>query len=390
MTDEMIALPADGTAEQFLLRPGMAFLNHGSYGACPRPVFDVYQSWQRELEYQPVEFLGRRIHGLLAEARAALGVYLNAPADDLTFVPNATHGVNIVARSLGLGPGDEVLATDHEYGAVDRTWRFICDQRGAHYVNQPIDLPLSDPAEMIEQLWAGVTPRTRMLVVSHISSPTALIFPVAEICRRAREAGILTLIDGAHAPGQIELDMQAIGADFYTGNCHKWLCAPKGAGFLYARPEAQPLLQPLVVSWGYEAELPGVSRFVDYFGWTGTFDPAAYLSVPAAIRFQAEHRWPQVRAACHQLLGQARTRVAALSGQAQICPDSPLWWSQLAVAPLPECDAVELKRRLWDDWQVEVPIIVWKGRPFVRISVQAYNSPADIDRLVGALGEILS
>jgi isopenicillin-N epimerase len=334
--------------------------------------------------------LGRRIPGLLAEARAALGAYLNAPADDLAFVPNATHGVNIVARSLDLGPGDEVLATDHEYGAVDRTWRFICGQRGAHYVNQPVALPLSDPAEVLEQLWAGVTPRTRMLVVSHISSPTALIFPVAEICRRAREAGILTLIDGAHAPGQIDLDMAAIGADFYTGNCHKWLCAPKGAGFLYARPEMQPLLQPLVVSHGYQAEFPGASTFVDYFGWTGTFDPAAYLSVPAAIRFQAEHRWPQVRAACHQLLGQARKRVAALSGLAQICPDGPEWWSQLAVAPLPECDAVELKRRLWDDWQVEVPIVVWKGRPFVRISVQAYNSPADIDRLVGALGEILS
>jgi isopenicillin-N epimerase len=391
MTQEMIALPAPGVAEQFsLLRPGMSFLNHGSFGACPRPVFETYQGWQRELEGQPVEFLGRRIRGLLAEARAALGAYLNAPADDLAYVPNATHGVNIVARSLGLGAGDEVLATDHEYGAVNRTWRFICGQRGARYVNQPIALPLEDPDEVVEQLWAGVTPRTRAIVVSHISSPTALIFPVAAICRRAREEGILTIIDGAHAPGQIDLDMQAIGADYYTGNCHKWLSSPKGAGFLYARPQAQAMLNPLVVSWGYEAEAPGVSTFVDYFSWAGTIDPAAYLSVPAAIAFQQEHGWPQVRAACHALLGLARARVAALGGGEQICPDSPAWYAQLASVPLPPCDAVEVKRRLWDEFQVEVPLIVWRGRPFVRISVQAYNGPADIDRLVAGLAAILA
>lgn len=389
MTEGMIELPVPGVAEQFLLRPGMAFLNHGSFGACPRPVFETYQRWQRELEDQPVEFLGRRIGALLAEARAALGAYVHAPADDLAFVPNATHGVNIVARSLKLASGDEVLTTDHEYGAVDRTWRFICGQRGVRYINQPIRLPLTDPNEVVEQLWAGVTPRTKLIVVSHMSSPTALTFPVATICRRAREAGILTLVDGAHAPGQIDLDMTQIGADFYTGNCHKWLCAPKGSGFLYASSEAQVLLHPLVVSWGWEAELPDISPFVDYFGWTGTADPAAYLSVPAAITFQAEHRWPQVRAACRQLLAQARERVAELSGQIQICPDSPAWWTQFATVPLPACDPIQLKARLWDAFQVEVPIVVWQGRPFVRISVQAYNSPADIDRLIAGLRAIL-
>jgi isopenicillin-N epimerase len=387
--DTPIALPAAGLAEQFLLRPEMTFLNHGSFGACPRPVFERYQAWQRELEAQPVELLGRRITGLLAQARAALGPYVGAHADDLAYVPNATHGVNIVARSLELGPGDEVLATDHEYGAIDRTWRFICGQRGATYINQPVELPLEDPEEVVEQLWAGVTPRTRVIAVSHISSPTALIFPVAAICRRARAEGIMTVIDGAHAPGQIDLDMAAIGADFYTGNCHKWLCAPKGSGFLYARPEAQARLKPLVVSWGYEAEIPGPSTFVDHFGWAGTIDPSAYLSVPAAIAFQQANAWPRLRAACHALLGQARARVAKLSGLPQICPDSPEWWGQMAVAPLPPCDPLELKRRLWDEFQVEVPIVVWRGRPFVRISVQVYNGPADIDRLVAALRALL-
>jgi isopenicillin-N epimerase len=383
------ALPLPDLAAEFLLRPDMAFLNHGSFGACPAPVFAAYQAWQRELEAQPVAFLGRRIAPLLAEARSALGAYLGAAGDDLAFVPNATHGVNIVARSLALAPGDEVLGTDHEYGAVERTWRFICGLHGARYMSAPIPLPLDDPAEVVEALWARVTPRTKMIVVSHITSPTALIFPVEEICQRARAAGILTLVDGAHAPGQIDLDLPAIGADFYTGNCHKWLCAPKGSGFLYARPEAQALLQPLVVSWGWEAEAPGPSPFVDHFGWTGTADPAAYLSVPTAITFQREHGWPAVRAACRDLLVEARLRVGELAGEGQICPDSPVWWRQLAAVPLPSCDPVDLKARLWDEYQVEVPIVTWGGRHLVRISVQGYNTPADVDRLLQGLGRLL-
>ncbi|HMQ31647.1 MAG TPA: aminotransferase class V-fold PLP-dependent enzyme [Chloroflexaceae bacterium] len=384
-----LALPLPELAGQFLLRPGMAFLNHGSFGACPRPVFKTYRAWQRELEAQPVEFLGRRVGGLLAEARVALGAYLGAPADDLAFVPNATHAVNIVARSLALAPGDEVLATDHEYGAVDRTWRFVCGQRGARYVRAPVPLPLEGPAQVVEALWARVTPRTRAIVVSHITSPTALTFPVAAICRRAREAGILTVVDGAHAPGQIALDLPALGADFYAGNCHKWLCAPKGAGFLYARPEAQALLSPLVVSWGWEAEAPGPSPFVDHFGWTGTADPAAYLSVPAAIAFQREHDWPAVRAACHALLLDASRRLAELTGLPPLSPDGGGWWAQMRALPLPPCDSATLKRRLWDEHAVEVPIVVWQGRPLVRVSVQAYNSPGDIERLVAGLVALL-
>jgi isopenicillin-N epimerase len=386
MAAPALRLPLPDLARQFLLRPDMTFLNHGSFGACPAPVFAAYQQWQRELEAQPVEFLGRRIAGLLAEARAALAMYVGCESsDDLTFVPNATHAINIVARSLDLQPGDEVLATDHEYGAVDRTWRFICGQRGAHYIRQPIALPLSDPAEVVAQLWAGVTPRTKVIVVSHITSPTALTFPVAAICARARAAGIISVIDGAHAPGQIALDMAALGADFYAGNCHKWLCAPKGAGFLYARRELQPLLQPLIVSWGWEAITPGPSPFVDHFGWTGTFDPAAYLTVPAAIAFQAAHDWDGVRAACHALLVAARDRVAALFDLPQICPAGPEWFSQLAVAPLPPCDTAALQRRLWDEHRIEIPIIQWEDRAFARISIQAYNTPEDVERLVAGL-----
>ncbi len=289
--------------------------------ACPQPVFDKYHAWQRELEAEPVEFLGRRINGLLADARSKLGTYLGADPDSLVFVTNATHGINIVARSLELGPGDEVLGTDHEYGAADRTWRFNCRLQGASYLRQPISLPLPSDEEIVEQLWQGVTEHTKLIFISHITSPTAVIFPIAEICKRARAAGILTMIDGAHAPGQVDLSLDELGADFYTGNCHKWLCAPKGAGFLYARPELQEMLQPLVVSWGWESDTPGPSRYIDYFSWVGTADPSAYLSVGAAIDFQHEHNWPDVRKACHELALWANDRLMEITGLPRLRSD---------------------------------------------------------------------
>ena len=378
-------LPID--ADQFLLRPGMTFLNHGSFGACPRPVFNTYQNWQRKLEEQPVEFLGRRINELLADARAPLAAYLGTHADHLVYVPNATYGVNIVARSLELQPGDQVLATNHEYGAADRAWRFVCRQRGATYINQPIALPLENADSFVEQLWAGVTERTRAIFMSHITSPTALILPIEEICRRAREVGILTVIDGAHAPGQIDLALDALGADFYTGNCHKWMNAPKSAGFLYARPERQPLLQPLIVSWGWESETPGSSPFIDYFEWRGTHDPAAYLSVPAALDFMSARNWPQVRAACHELLLEAERRISELTGLAPI--SAPDTFVQMRTIPLPPCDLKVLKERLWDEYQIEVPMVGWGRGHYVRVSIQCYNGPNDVNRLVEGLKRLL-
>ncbi|MBM3128713.1 MAG: aminotransferase class V-fold PLP-dependent enzyme [Chloroflexi bacterium] len=209
--------------ELFLLDPEIVFLNHGSFGATPRPVFDAYQNWQRELERQPVEFLGRRFNNLMRDARAALAAYVHADAADLIYAPNATTALNIVARSLRLNPGDEILTTDHEYGALDRTWRFIARKTGAVYRAQPIPVPITTPEDFVARLWAGVTPRTRVVFLSHITSPTALIFPVAEICRRARAAGIISIVDGAHTIGQIPLNPEEIGADFYASNLHKWL-----------------------------------------------------------------------------------------------------------------------------------------------------------------------
>jgi isopenicillin-N epimerase len=374
----------------FQLDPSVTFLNHGSFGATPKPVFREYQRWQRELERQPVEFLGRRFTGLMAEARAALGAYLGTHADNLVYTQNVTISVNIVARSLELGPGDEVLATDHEYGAMDRTWRFLAKERGFRYINQHIELPLTTEEKFVEDFWRGVTPRTRVIFLSHITSPTAVIFPVKEIIRRAREAGILTVIDGAHVPGQLPLRLDTLGADFYGGNLHKWLCAPKGAGFLYARPEVQHLLKPLVVSWGYESETPSGSTFVDHHEWWGTRDIAAFLAVPKAIEFQAEHQWDEVRRSCHRLAAYAQTRISELTGLAPLHPQTDTWFCQLAAAPLPaDTDPVLLKQRLYDEYRIEIPLIDWNGNKLIRISIQGYNTRRDVDTLLRALSALL-
>ena len=380
--------------DEFLLDPNVVFLNHGSFGATPRPVFAVYQEWQRRLEWQPVQFLGTEIGAYLAEAREALGRYLNVPANDLVYVPNATFGVNIVARSLRLGPGDEVLSTDHEYGACENAWLFMSRERGFRYVRQPITLPLADEGDVVEQLWAGVTPRTKVIFLSHITSPTAVRLPVEAICARARAAGILTVVDGAHAPGQISLDLEATGADFYAGNCHKWLCAPKGAGFLYARPEAQRLIEPLIVGWGWGEGRTFTfgSDFLDYLQYPGTNDYAAYLAVPAAIDFQAHHDWPAVRARCRGLVEDAIGRLQGLTNRPSLYPrPAGDAYSQMAIAALPPiADLPAFKKRLYGEFHVEIPLIQWNGRQFIRVSIQGYNDETDVNALLAALEVMLA
>jgi isopenicillin-N epimerase len=380
-----------GLEALFLLDPNVVYLNHGSFGATPRPVFETYQSWQRRLEREPVLFLGRELHGLLAEARTALGAELGADPEDLVLIPNATFGVNLVARSLPLGPGDEVLGSDHEYGACERAWRFACRKTGATYRRQPIPLPAATDDELLEAFWAGVTPHTRVILVSHIASPTALRLPVEALCARARAAGILTLIDGAHAPGQIALDLRAIDPDFYTGNLHKWALSPKGAALLYTRRDRQPLIEPLVVSWGWTEEAPAVpaTTYVDLLEWWGTVDPAAPLSVPAAIRFQAEHDWPAVRRDCHRLATEALLRIGELTGLPPLYPPGSDLYAQMVAAPLPaQVDPGAFQARLYDQHRIEVPCLDWNERPLIRVSVQGYNTPEDIDTLIGTLAAL--
>jgi isopenicillin-N epimerase len=352
----------------FLLDPDVVYLNHGSFGACPRPVFDVYQEWQRELEREPVNLLARRLEDELARVRAALAAYVSAPVDDLALAPNATAALNVVLRSLRLDPGDEILTTEHEYGAVELLLKFVGERTGARVVRRA--------GEDADSIWAGATERTRVVVMSHVTSPTALLLPVEEVCRRAREAGVVSVIDGAHAPGQVPVDLGRLGADFYAGNCHKWLCAPKGAGFLYARPEWQGRLDPLVVGWGYRE-----SSFALRHGLQDTRDPSAYLAVPAAIEFVAEHG----RATdCRALLEEGSRRLGA-DGFEPFAAGQPL---QMACFRLPECDPEEVERRLLEAFRIEAPVRNWNGQCLIRVSIAPYNTAEDLAALAGALGEL--
>lgn len=377
----------------FLLDPSIVFLNHGSFGACPAEVFAAYQRLQRELEANPVELLGRRSASLLAAARAELGAYVGARAEDLVFVPNATYAVNAVARSLPLEAGDEVLTTDHEYGACEATWTFACRRAGATVRRVTIPLPF-DAASFPARVLDAIGPRTRVLFLSHVTSTTALILPLAELVRRARERGVLVVVDGAHAPGQLPLDVDALGADFYTGNCHKWMCAPKGAAFLHARPERHALLDAPVVSWGYCAEIEGHTGFDAYTGattlerrlqWQGTRDLSAFLAVPAALAFLRAHRWDEVRARCHALAIEAMHRWCARVGEAPAARDDD--FGQMVILPVPPCSPEALKDWLFDARRIEIPVTTHQGRVYVRLSVQGYNEPAEIDALLAALGE---
>ena len=377
--------------EYFLLDPSVVFLNHGSFGATPKPVFEAYQDWQLRLERQPVLFLGRELNGLLLQSRSVLGEYLNADPADLVYIPNATHGVNIIAHSLQLNPGDEILTTDHEYGACDYTWEFICEKTGAKYLHQPIPLPVHSDEEIVEQFWQGVTPQTKALYLSHITSPTALRLPVEEICSRARQAGILTIVDAAHSPGQIPVDLQKLNADMVFGNAHKWLLNVKGSAFLYVRRELQPLIEPLIVSWGYHPtpEIATGSRFIDLLQWTGTKDPTAALTIPNAIQFMKDHDWDSVRCECHRLLRQTIERICDLTQLPPLYPLDSDFYGQMGIAQLPSSNLPLLKYRLYNEYKVEVPLTEWGNRQFIRVSIQGYNTQEDVDMLVHVLEVLL-
>ena len=375
--------------DEFLLRKDVVYLNHGALGACPREVFDRYQAYQRELEMEPIDFFIRRGPELIAGAQSKLAAYLGADADELVFAQNVTVALNIAIRSLPLQAGDEILTTDHEYGALERTWSFVCKKTGARVVQQELPRPLDSVEEAVERFWAGVTPRTKVVYLSHVTSATAVILPVKEIVARARERGIWTVIDGAHAPGQIDVDLHNLGVDFYGGNCHKWLSSPKGAGFLYARREMQELLEPLVVGWGYMPANPGPSKFLDEQR-LGTQDISVYLSVPHVIDFMARHDWPRVRARCHDIARDARRRIGELfPGLEPVSVDSPTWYAQMVSVPLPSLDTAKLAERLRNEARIEIPLPVWHGRQFVRVSIQGYNTSEDVDALVAALAKLV-
>ncbi len=382
-------------AELFLLDPEVRFLNHGSYGACPAEVFAQYQAWQRQLERQPVAFLDpMRGYGTwMREARVALAGELGATPDDLVGVMNATVGLNIVAQSLPLQPGDEILTTDHEYAALEKTWAYVARRTGAVIKTITVPLPMVNEAAFTAALVDGMTDRTRVLFLSHITSATALVFPIENAITEARQRGIWSVIDGAHVPGHIPLNLNALGADFYSGNCHKWLMAPKGSAFLHVRPEWQNMMNPLVISHGWAAE-PGPngafgnSTFIDSIEMQGTRDPAAWLTVPAAIRFRHEHDWDRVAAGCSALMHDTAQRIARRTGLAPFSSRA-FCAPQMVAMPIPRCEPLELQKALLDQFRIEMPVFRWKDHHIARLSVQGYNTQAEMDALVDGLTSLL-
>jgi isopenicillin-N epimerase len=370
---------------RFLLDPDVCYLNHGAFGAAPIPVFEAYQAWQRELELQPTRFLTRALEPALEEARGQLADYVGAGADDLAFVPNATTGVNVVARSIHLEPGDEIVSCDHEYGACDLAWRAACQAAGAVYRKVELPLPLT-PGGVVEAVTGAFSARTRALHMSHITSPTAAVLPIERLIAAAADRGILTVVDGAHAPGQIPVDLRALGADVYTGNAHKWLVAPKGAAFLYVHRDQQRWMGSTIVSWGW-AECDDLldhadCSFVHRSAWQGTSDPAAYLSVPAAIAFHREHLEPR-RAGCVGLAREARMRIAERFGCPPLLAEEMV--GQFVACPIPCDDAGALHDRLLEAHAIEVPVFAFGDLILVRPSFAGYNERADLERLLEAL-----
>jgi isopenicillin-N epimerase len=380
------------------------FLTHGTFGACPEAVLARQRSLRDRMEAEPVRFLDLDLPGLLDAARAEVGEFLHADPDGLAFVPNATTGVNTILQSLRFEPGDELLANDHEYNATINAMRSVASRDGARVVIAQIPFPIRDGGEALEAILAAVTPRTRLVVVSHVTSPTALILPVEGLVAALAERGIDTLVDGAHAPGMVPIDLERLAAAYWTGNGHKWLCGPKGAAVLWVRADRRERIHPIVVSHGANTPITDRSRFRLEFDWTGTPDPTAYLALPAAIDWIAARPggWPAVMAANHELALAGRDRIAAALGIDPPAPDSML--GAMAALPLDrvpgEAAASELARRLLDEHRIQVPVVPWPVRAaraegaapkiLVRISAQRYNEPADYDRLADALEALIA
>jgi len=379
--------------EYWLLDPDVIFLNHGSFGACPIPVLHAQQQWRDRLERQPLQFLGADIEALLDEARAKLASFVSCPASDLAFVANATTAVNTVLRSLPWKPGNEILTTSHEYNACRNALDYVAERENVTIVAAEVPFPIESAAQIIEAVMQKVSPRTQLALLDHVTSQTGLIFPIADLIHLLTQQGVETLIDGAHAPGMLPLDLAKLGATYYTGNCHKWLCAPKGSAFLYVQPDRQTAIRPLTISHGANSPRHDRSRFRLEFDWLGTTDPTSHLSVPMAIEFMGgllPGGWPDLMAHNRQLAIAARTRLCAALDSPLPCPDSMI--GALAVVPLPDGDWQRLHAALLEQFRIEVPIIPWgrAGGRQIRISAQIYNTLAQYDYLAIALNQLLA
>ncbi len=378
-------------SDEWTFSEGVTYLNHGSFGPSPRCVREARHDWTEKLERQPMDFFLRQMESELDRAANKLGQLIGADGNDLLFCDNATVAMNIVADSFPLQPGDEVLFTNQEYGAVMRIWRRACDRAQANIVVQPLPRPITSAEEQVAALMAGVTERTKLIIVSHITSPTAVILPVGEICREAAKRSVAVCIDGPHALAMVDINLRKLGCDFYCASGHKWLSAPFGSGFLYVAKRWQQKLSPPVMSWG--GSVSGrPTHWQDEFRWLGTRDPAPFLAIPTAIEFLEQFGLDEFRSQTHELAQYAWRRIVELTGLQPPIPDSHEWYGSMIALPLPSNGPApkqgirdQLQNPLWEKHGIEVPIVNWHGERLIRVSCYLYNTREHIDRLCEAL-----
>ena len=373
----------DYIKKQFLLDKDIIFLNHGSFGSCPKPIFQDYQNWQKLLESQPVQFLQKSLYPALKKSRVTLSNFIGCSEDEIIFFENPTTAVSNIIYNLKLKRNDEVLMTNHEYGALVRAWCAWSKKTGVKIVQQKIPVPILTEKQFTEAFFQGITKKTKVIFISQITSPTALIFPIKHIINYAKKNGIITIVDGAHVPGHIELNINDLGCDFYTGAIHKWLCAPKGTSFLYVKKKHQTWVKPLIYSWGKNGDDPTPSEFLQNFQWQGTRDMSSFLTIPKAIEFYDNN--------IKKLQSHSREKILKVFNLFEsVFATEPIssggqWLGQMVSHPLPNTVGIDLKEKLWEQYKIEIPIFTWNEQNFIRISIQVYNNSQDVESLIKAL-----
>ena len=376
----------------FMLDPEVTYFNHGAYGGCPEDIFNKMLEWQKILEINPSKYMDELFDNL-EKSRQSLSKFIDCDKDDIVFFNNPTTAMNTIVKSLNLKPGDEILSTDHEYGAMNITWNYICEKAGAKFVRTKIAVPYDSTEKFVREIEKNITFKTKLIFISHISSSTALIFPAKEICELAKSKNILSFIDGAHAPAQIPLSINEMDPDFYAGACHKWMCSPKGVAFLYTKRILQDTIDPLIISHGFgqgpkESKFNSGSNYLNYHQWQGTRDFSNVLTIPKLIQFLKDNDWVNVAKKCHDLALYARSEMSNLLDTQPISNDEYL--GQMTSIPIDTNDPAKLKKELSENYKIEVPITSWNNKNLIRVSIQAYNTKEDIHKLLDAIHEIRS
>jgi len=371
----------------FLLKEGITYLNHGSFGACPRVIFEDYQNWQFKLEKQPVQFLTEELYPALKESRVSLSAFLGCDQDEVLFFQNPTTAISNIIYNLNLNPGDEVLMTDHEYGALVRAWNAWGKKFKVHINYAHVTLPLESKDKFFEDISSKISSKTKVIFLSQITSPTGLVFPIEDIITFAKQRKIITIVDGAHVPGHIDLNIHNLGCDFYTGALHKWMCGPKGTSFLFVKKEHQKWIKPVIYSWGKDGDDPECSEFLQDFQWQGTRDMSAFLTIPKVINFfkndiegSQDFSKKLILNSLQQFGNVLRTKPISRGDD---------FLGQMISFPLPKSTDQNLKEVLWKNYNIEIPIFEWNKEKFIRLSIHIYNDQKDIDSLMNALRSII-